>query len=190
MNRLIAILTGLVLLSNTAISSYAAQSSPTAVNLHLGDLPTGFTLDTDEMLTNAQAAKGDQLTPAQETQRGRLLSNHESFTGSNIVGLLNVDSTVVLYTSPVTARAAYDRSMKHGVKGPLKRMSLDSVGDKSSGWVYTVKQKDISGTGYVAAFVRGRYLMLIITSGMTGTFSADSVSKFAKIVDQRIQKNG
>jgi hypothetical protein len=184
----LAIALGLVA-STSAVPTSAKTLDPAKVNLVLKDLPTGFTIKSGRYYSNAEAAKADNLTLAQEIKAGRLRSYNVTLQRDGLVGMLNVDSTVVLYTAEKAAAARFRDTIARAKAGGLKEMSLGPLGTEHVGYTTTTKggPLGLSATGYYAVFYRSRYLVLVSTGGVTNTFNADELYRLAKIVDDRIR---
>ncbi len=66
MRRLMAAAIIMVMSCGLTSAHASTTSNLKAINLGLKDMPSGFTVSSQKTSTNAQAAKGDHMTVAQE----------------------------------------------------------------------------------------------------------------------------
>jgi hypothetical protein len=189
--RTLWILPILLFLLSVSAASAAHRASPKDLGLRLSDLPVGFTQTKGRFYTNAQAAPGDHVSVATLNRRGRLLSYESEFQRSALVGIVQVNGTLVAFKSSTGAHWDYARVVANARNShQMREMSAASVGSERAGFTYTKTANRVSITVDVILFRRKSYGAEIGVAGVTGTFTADQAATLAIVVDRRIQKYG
>jgi hypothetical protein len=172
-------------------SSASGIKNPRAFALRLTDMPVGFTQAAAIAQSNAQAEKADRLAKGTLTRHGRLAGFETDFKRTALLGMTEVDDSVLEYSTPLGAQWQMVTTMQKAdipYQGQrFHRMSIGSIGDQSVGYLWTGRRGGYKLTLYVIAFRRGSYATAVTAVGLTGTFGPEAAIHMAHIIDNRIR---
>jgi hypothetical protein len=157
------------------------------LNLSLPDMPAGFTLHTARYWTNAQAAREDKVSLATYEQRGRLLSYNAEYRRDGLVGLQDVDATVVAYRDERGARWAYERAISNLRQAHEREVSVGQLGSAAVGFTFDKTTHGYSVTADAIPLRRSSYVIIVVGAGLRATFGAAEVASLARLIDTRVQ---
>ena len=174
-----------------AHSSASGIKNPRAFALRLSDMPVGFTQSKSLARSTAQAEKYDHLPKGTLVRHGRLAGYETEFKRSALLGMIDVDDTVLEYAGPMGAQWQMARTMQQADKPfnghRFHRMSIGSIGDQSVGYVVNAKSGGYNITVYLIMFRRGQYPAQVEADGLTGTFGPEAAVHLAHVIDNRIR---
>jgi len=172
-------------------SSASGIKNPRAFALRLTDMPVGFTQTAAIARSNAQAEKFDKLPKGTLTRHGRLAGFETEFKRSALLGMIDVDDSVLEYSAPLAAQWQMATTMQKAdtpYQGHrFHRMSIGSVGEQGVGYLWTGRRGGYNFTLYVITFRRGSYATAVTATGLTGTFGPEAAVHLAHVIDNRIR---
>jgi hypothetical protein len=175
-----------VLVLASAAATFAV-ASPSAVTLHISDLPAGYRLYVAKPMSNAEIATHDHMTAAEFDRHGRITGLIETFRGSSPKLPTSIFADVHSFTSPAGATWDYKRGSANDLL-LTRRVNVPRVGVASIGFLESLsagKQKF-----YILGmdFHRGNYNVSVGVQGLVGYVRLGQVLRYARIVDGRIQR--
>jgi hypothetical protein len=172
---------------------HGAAPTPAVPNLTLADVPSGFEVTKSVSQDDAAYAAAQPDTKLSDLHRnGQILFNQ--VTLSKIVpksmvvmpiGLVEVNSAVMLFTTATSAKQEYERLVKV-FDVLLGSRSIAAVGVQSHGWNYKESYAGATGHNAYVAFWRGRYAVLMFLLTTAPDVDSAQLSKIDHLLDDRL----
>jgi hypothetical protein len=174
-------------------ASAAGTPNPKALGLTLKDLPAGFYIKSSQFSDAAALAKATKPEQRAELAKACIVSlYYVFFERKPLKGMYWVISSVMSFTSSAAAGTFFDRYPDSGTQPPLVPMSVERIGTKSGGWRGEIGDpgKAPVSTEYDIGFVRGPYVVHVVTLGVLRSYSVQQAIKLAHLIDGRILRHG
>jgi hypothetical protein len=174
-----------------AQSGVYAAAPITQLNLHLSDLPAGFTVSID---STAHGLNAKDVPPSlKHSQLNRVVNNLVSYVCAAHTGLLEVQSFLTRFATVSDSRAEMQQYVSDEPTYHAQGFVPFSSGSLGNQAIAETQIVTLHGSHLIVAaltFRRGLYVESLLAIAAEGTFSRGKIADLARVIDNRIRSEG